>query len=138
MNKHIKYAMKLHWNEVASIIDDVITSQLGRKVNCTAKSEDFNYWSASAADGDTFTVGELKTLLKFINADLTTCHDCLPPDSDTSKSIGMPVSETLLGIGLETTWEHVSICREGLWIVGIEDISMLSKYIAKRGVDNDD
>ena len=136
MNKHIKYAMKLRWSEVASIIADVITSQLGRKVECTARYEDYDYWCVSAEDG-AFTVDELKTLLDFVNADLSTRRDCLPCDSDASRSIGMSLSETLLSIQLETTWEHASICREGLWIVGIEDISTLSKYIAKRGASND-
>ncbi len=136
MNSRVKYAMKLRWSEVASIIGEVITSQLGRQVKCTCGYEDYNYWTASAIEGDTFTVEELKTLLKFIDADLGTCHDTLPSDSDVSRSIGMTVSETLLGIGLETVWEHASICREGLWIVGIEDISTLSKVISKRGVDD--
>ena len=138
MNNRIKYAMKLRWSEVASIISEVIASQLGRQVKCTCGYEDYNYWTASAIEGDTFTVEELKTLLKFIDADLSTCHDTLPSDSDTSRSIGMTVSETLLGIGLETVWEHASICREGLWIVGIEDISTLSKIISKRGGKNEE
>lgn len=138
MNNHIKYAMKLRWSEVAFIIGKVITSQLRREVKCTCGYEDYDYWTASAIDGDTFTVDELKILLEFIDADLSTCHDTLPSDSDTSRSIGMIVSETLLGIGLETVWEHASICRDGLWIVGIEDISMLSKIISKRGGKNEE
>lgn len=138
MNNRIKYAMKLKWHEVSSVIGEIITSQLGRYVKCSARCEDSNYWSAFAADGDTFTVEELKILLKFINADLNTRHETLPPDSDTSKSIGMTISETLLAIGLETTWEHASICIEGLWLVGIDDIATLSKVISKRGGKNEE
>ena len=133
MNKHIKYAMKLRWDEVAKIIGDIISSHLGRKVVCTAKYEDYNFWCASAAGDDTFTKEELNSLLDLINADNIKRYDCLPTDSDTSKSLSMDLSETLLATQLGTFWEHASICREGLWIVGINDISMLSKYIAKRG-----
>ena len=137
MNKHIKYAVKLKWSEVALIIGEIITSQLGRQVTCTARSEDFNYWTASTVESDTFTIKELETLLKFINADLNTRYECLPPDSDTTRSIGMTVSETLLSIALETSWEYASVCSEGLWLAGIEDISTISKYLSKRGAHND-
>lgn len=137
MNNRIKYAMKLSWSEIASIIGEVITSQLGRQVKCTCQYEDYDYWTA-ASESDTFTVKELKTLLNFIDADLSTRYETLPTDSNTTRSIGMTVSETLLGVGLETTWEHISICREGLWIVGIGDISELSKVLSKRGVNNDE
>ena len=136
MNNKIKYAMKLTWSEAASIIADVITSQLGRQVNCTCQYEDFSYWTVATVETDTFTVKELEVLLNFIDADLNTRYETIPEDSDVTRSIGMTVSETLLGIGLETTWEHISICREGLWIVGIDDISELSKLIIKRGVKN--
>ena len=137
MNKHIKYAVKLKWSEVASIIGEIITSQLGRQVTCMARSEDFNYWTASTVESDTFTIKELETLLNFINADLNTRYECLPIDSNTSRSIGMSVSETLLSIALETTWEHSSVCQEGLWLSGIDGISTISKYLSKRGAEHD-
>ena len=137
MEKNIKYAAKFYWSEIASITGELIASQLGRKVSCTAGYDAQNYWSVSAAKDETFTVDELKTLLDFINADLSTRHECLPPDSDSSRAICMSVSETLLSVALETAWEHSSICREGLWLVGIEDISAISKLISKRGGNND-
>lgn len=137
MNKHIKYAIKLKWSEVASIISEIITSQLGRNVVCKASCEDYNYWTASTVESDTFTIQELEILLKFVNADLNTRYECLPADSETSRSIGMSVSETLLSISLETSWEHFSVCADGLWLAGIEDISTISKYLCKRGAKHD-
>lgn len=132
MNKHIKNAIRLSWSEVSSILNKIITSQLDRQVSCNARLDDTGYWSISLNDGY-FTVDELKILLDFIDADLDTRYYCLPPDSDTSRSVSMNVAERLLSIELGTTWEHISICREGLWLIGIEDISNLSKIIAKRG-----
>lgn len=136
MNNRVKYAMKLHWNEVANIIGGIVSTLLGREVICTARYEDYNYWCAATTEDDTFTVEELNILLNFIAADASVRYDNIPHDAGTSRSIAMNLSETLLSLCLETTWEHASICRDGLWLVGIEDVSALSKCISKRGVGN--
>lgn len=124
MDNKIKNAVKLSWGEISQHISTIVSQQLGRSVVCKANYEDYNYWGAAAATG-TFTVDELKILLCFIKADNNTYCDSLPSDSDTSKSIGMTLSETLLAISLKTTWEHTSICKDGLWLVGLENASML-------------
>ena len=136
VNKHIKSSVKLSWDEVGSIIAEVITLKLGRYVPCVARYEDYVYWTASAADGYTFSVKDLEEIFSFAKADESARSECIPYDSDTSKSVGMTVSERLLSIGLKTKWECFSICDEGLWLIGIEDTSVLLNYIKERGAED--
>lgn len=123
MDNIIKNAVKLSWDRISPMLCSIISSKIGRTAICKAEYQDFNYWDVTATV-DTFSIGELKVILASVNAKEDIYSDCLPSDSDTSKSIGMKLSEKLLAECIGTIWEHTCICDDGLWLIGID----LEKY----------
>lgn len=123
MDNIIKNAVKLSWDEISPKLCSIISLKLGRTAICKAEYQDFNYWDVTATV-DTFSFGELKVLLASVDAKEDAYSDCLPSDSEASKSIGMKLSEKLLAECIGTEWDHTCICEDGLWLIGID----LEKY----------
>lgn len=118
MDNKIKNALLLTWGEVSFYIGQKVSDIIGRKITCRSGYEDAYYWGA-AATNDTFSVQELKNLLCYVNASKELYDEALPPDSDSSKSLGMGLSQKLLEKCIGSSWEHLSFSNDGLWLVGI-------------------
>lgn len=120
MNKHIKNALRLTWGEVSYYISGYVSRYLGRNIVCKATVEDGNYWDTSAVNTE-FTKSEFRTLLSLVFADDFMYHESLPKDSDTSRSLGMELSEALLKMVISSAWHCCSIHEDGLWLIGIDE-----------------
>lgn len=120
MNKHIKNALRLTWGEVSYYISGFVSRYLGREIVCKATVEDGNYWDTAAVNTE-FTKPEFRTLLSLVNADDFMYHESLPKDSDTSRSLGMELSEALLKRVISSAWHCRSIHEDGLWLIGINE-----------------
>ena len=132
MTNIVKNAIKLTWDEISPMLCSIISAKLGRTAICKAEYQDYHYWDV-VATVDTFTLEELKMLLKYVGGNEDTYLDCLPTDSVTSKSIGMGVSEKLLAECIGTQWDHTSICEDGIWLIGI-DVERYRKATEKSNV----
>lgn len=118
MDNKIKNALLLTWGEVSFYIGQKVSDIIGRKITCHSGYEDAYYWGV-AATNDTFSVQELKDILCYVNATKPLYDETLPPDSDSSKSLGMGLSQKLLEKCIGSSWEHLSFSNDGLWLVGV-------------------
>ena len=119
MDNKIKNALLLTWGEIAFYVGEKVSGLIGRKITCQAGFEDEAYWGVAAIN-DTFSVQELKNILCSVIATKSMYDEALPPDSDDSRSLGMGLSAKLLENCIGSSWEHLSISDDGLWLIGIE------------------
>lgn len=121
MNNYIYCrALKLDWKEVSRLIGEYAGKILYRKVYGTARYEDISYWGFQA-ENSPFTIGEIDTLIWFVNGDEGMREESLPSDSDTSFSIGEQLSRALLEKALKLSWCHESITETTLWLINIRE-----------------
>lgn len=113
-------AEKLSWDEIARLVTEIIEKQLGRKICCRTSMEDGAYWCVSATDVR-FTIAEIEHLLRFTNADVTTCQEELSTESPASYSIGMRLSRLLLQKAMHAVWEQEMPTKECLWLMNLTD-----------------
>ena len=118
MNNVERYTtMKLELSRIAWYLGHLLSALLGRSIVCTAKAEDDSYWSIAAVD-DRFTNSEVISLIHYVGGDAAMIRHCIPPDSNSSRSLGMDLCEALLKHVLKLNWEKEFVTEDALWILG--------------------
>ena len=112
-------AYKLGWDIVSKVLSIKISNILGRAVYCQARWEDMDYWGVSAT-GYQFTIAEIQKLMHAMNTDAKACPDALPEDGESSRSIGMELSELLLQDALKATWECERYTQDEIWLINYQ------------------
>ena len=118
MNQFERYTtLKLELSRVAWYLGNLLSALLGREIHCTAKAEDDIYWSIAAID-DRFSNCEVISLIRYVGGDATMIRQCIPPDSNSSRSLGMELCEELLKHVLKLEWKKEFITEDALWLLG--------------------
>ena len=110
-------ALRLSWDAVSRYFEALLSALLGRTIICNSRSVDDSYWSVAASFG-TFTNAEIVKLAQFVNGDDEMLIEALPPDSDTSRSLGMELCRALLKYALKLDWATEFVSDDGLYILG--------------------
>lgn len=110
-------ALRLSWDAVSRYFEALLSALLGRAIVCNSRSMDDSYWSVAASFG-TFTNAEIVKLAQFVNGDDEMLIEALPPDSDTSRSLGMELCRALLKYALKLDWATEFVSDDGLYILG--------------------
>ena len=118
-NIKLKDAVRLSWGEVAYHLGKFISEILKREIHCCALPDNTEqYWGLSSVN-TTFTLEDFKLLLGYVRADEETYNEAMPDDSKDSKSLGQRLSELLLKKMISSSWEHLSVTEDGIWLIGI-------------------
>ncbi len=113
-------ATRLSWGEAAYHLGKFISRILKREIHCCALPDGTEqYWGLSAVN-TTFTLEDFKILLAYVRADGETYNEAIPDDSKDSKSLGERLSEALLEKMIASSWEHLSVTEDGIWLIGID------------------
>lgn len=115
--------LKLEFSRVAWYLGNILSALLGREIHCTAKAEDDSYWSIAAID-DRFTNSEIVSLIQYVGGDATMIRRCIPPDSNSSRSLGMDLCEALLKHVLKMDWKREFVTEDALWILGTAGLAI--------------
>lgn len=110
-------ALKIEFGRVSWYIGCFLSALLGRQIRCRTQLEDDSYWSVSAID-DRFTNEEIMKLICYVKGDSTMIRRCIPPDSNTSRSLDMDLCRALLQHVLKLKWDQEFLTRDALWILG--------------------
>ncbi len=118
MNDFQKYTtLKLTWEQVAGYLGNLLSALLSRTIQCTAKTEDLDYWSIAAVR-DRFSATEIVSLVKHVNGDQHMFKTNLPDDSNFSESLDMDLCRALLKEALHLDWDVEMPREDALWIIG--------------------
>lgn len=109
--------LKLEFSRVAWYLGNILSALLGRQITCTAMAEDDSYWSIAAID-DRFSNSEIVRLIHYVGGNATMVRSCIPPDSNSSKSLGMDLCEALLKHVLKIDWTREFVTKDALWLLG--------------------
>lgn len=109
--------LKLEFSRVAWYLGSLLSALLGRRITCTAKAEDDSYWSIAAID-DRFSNSEVVSLIHYVGGDATMIRRCIPPDSNSSRSLDMDLCEALLKHVLKLDWKREFVTADALWLLG--------------------
>lgn len=113
-------ATRLNWGEAAYHLGKFISEILKREVHCCAIPDGTEqYWGLNAVN-TTFSLEDFKILLAYVRADEETYNEAMPDDSKDSKSLGQRLSEALLEKMIGSSWEHLSVTEDGIWLIGID------------------
>lgn len=110
-------ALKIEYGRVSWYIGCFLSALLGRQIRCRTQPEDDSYWSVSAID-DRFTNAEIIKLICYVKGDSAMIRKCIPPDSNTSRSLDMDLCRALLQHVLKLKWDQEFVTRDSLWILG--------------------
>ena len=109
--------LKLEMSRVAWYLGNLLSALLGRQIRCIAKAEDDSYWSIAAID-DRFTNSEIVHLIQYVGGDSTMIRRCIPPDSNSSRSLDMDLCEALLKHVLKLNWKKEFVTKDAIWLLG--------------------
>ena len=120
----MKYTQKncymLTWPQVGAIINEEISSILGRSVRCVTKPEDIDYWGGEFADP--ITLVELCVVLQAVHSSVEEWEAALPDEGGTEiGDISWELCEALLRRNLQITWAHRLTARDGLWLLDVSE-----------------
>jgi len=109
--------LKLEFSRVAWYLGNILSALLGREIHCIAKAEEDSYWSIAAID-DRFSNSEIVSLIQYVGGDATMIRRCIPPDSNSSRSLDMDLCEALLKHVLKKDWKQEFVTQDALWLLG--------------------
>ena len=109
--------LKLELSRVAWYIGNLLSTLLGRQIECTAQAEDDGYWSVAAVN-DRFSNAEIISLINYVEGDASMIRHCIPTDSNSSRSLGMDLCEALLKHILKLQRDQEFVTQDALWLIG--------------------
>lgn len=130
MNLCEKRTVRLPWDQVCSIISDLISDVLDVQVSCRVIVNENEAWGVEFVDYR-MSLPQLCTLVQMIHPTLDDWEDALPDEGGVDvKDIGMYIAEKLMSNYLHLVWEHHIIASDGLWLVGVNDISVENQEVS--------
>lgn len=118
MERKIKQALCLSWQEASEIISNQLNIALGQEILCKARLMDEVYWAVFTS-GHVFTIDELVVLLTYADAKPDVCAEVFSIEGDTTKSLPSELSSLLLKKALHLNWELEYPTESGLWMLDI-------------------
>lgn len=118
MERKIKQALCLSWQEASEIISNQLHIALGQEILCKARLMDEVYWAVFTS-GHVFTIDELVVLLTYADAKPDVCAEVFSIEGDTTKSLPSELSSLLLKKALHLNWELEYPTESGLWMLDI-------------------
>lgn len=112
--------LRLSWEELTDLLSDCVSQILERKVDGTARYDDYNYWDFRS-QGKSFTIAEISRLIQYVQGDNEMWQESIPTDAKISSSLGLYLCRALLGQALKMNWEHESISTSSLWLIDIQE-----------------
>lgn len=114
-------ALELPWNFVGNIIGAQLGNLLGKKIQCKASPDDWDYWAVKFHEYR-MSIDEVELVCRFVQATVQERKEAFPAESETSVgSLGNDIASKLLSLGLGTSWEKSFALKEQLYLVGCED-----------------
>lgn len=117
--QNIYQTLKLSWEEIGTLVGQMISGILGWEITCRAGYDAHDFWTVSTIAYQ-FSVQELEQLLDYVGADSKVRSINIPEDADSASSLDVELSRALLKEKLKTTWVTEHITDDGLWLVGID------------------
>lgn len=122
--------IRLPWDQVCSIISDLISDVLDVQVSCSVIVNEDEAWGVEFVDYR-MPQPQLCTLVQMIHPTLDDWEDALPDEGGVDvKDIGMYIAEKLMSNYLHLVWEHHIIASDGLWLVGVNDVSVENQEVS--------
>ena len=118
MERKIKQALCLSWQEASEIISNQLNIALGQEILCKARLMDEVYWAVFTS-GHVFTIDELVVLLTYADAKPDVCAEVFSIEGDTTKLLPSELSSLLLKKALHLNWELEYPTESGLWMLDI-------------------
>ena len=118
MERKIKQALCLSWQEASEIISNQLNIALGQEILCKARLMDEGYWAVFTS-GHVFTIDELVVLLTYADAKPDVCAEVFSIEGDTTKLLPSELSSLLLKKALHLNWELEYPPESGLWMLDI-------------------
>ena len=118
MERKIKQALCLSWQEASEIISNQLHIALGQEITCKARLMDEVYWAVFTS-GHVFTMDELVALLTYADAKPDVCAEVFSIEGDTTKSLPSELGSLLLRKALHLNWELEYPTESGLWMLDI-------------------
>ena len=114
-------ALELPWNLVGNIIGAQLGNILGKKIQCNASPDDWDYWAVKFHKYR-MAIDEVELVCRFVQATVQERKDAFPSEVETTVgSLGNEIASKLLSLGLGTSWEKYFALKEQLYLVGCED-----------------
>ena len=127
--------------KVSNYIQKEITEILGRKITCSTKVENNDYWSVCIIN-DRVSLSDIKKLFSSVNADDRTVEETLPEDAKSTQYLGMLLSSKLLKKALKAVWKEEYVTEKALWLIDVEYIVLSNTeippsicFVGDRAVD---
>ena len=118
MERKIKQALCLSWQEASEIISNQLHIALGQEILCKARLMDEVYWAVFTS-GHVFTIDELVVLLTYADAKPDVCAEVFSIEGDTTKLLPSELSSLLLKKALHLNWELEYPTETELWLLEI-------------------
>lgn len=110
-------ALLIPWNEIGNYATAIVSSVLGKTVECLPNADSHDYWAIITRETPVSNV-EIAKLVQYVDGDSEMLKRALPVESDITRSVEMQLSEALLKDVLKLDWERSFITDEGLWLLG--------------------
>ena len=128
MKKEYYPSLKLELAKVSNYIQKEITEILGRKITCSTKVENNDYWGVCIIN-DRVSLSDIKKLFLSVNADDRTVEETLPQDAKSTQYLGMLLSSKLLKKALKAVWKEEYVTEKALWLIDVEYIVLSNTEI---------
>lgn len=124
MTKETEYqSLLLNWGQVSLLIGQIASEILHRSIHCRSASDDYDFWAANTIHGR-FSFADLTALLDAVNANGETRLSALGQDTEDTSSLDMELARALLQKKLNTTWKAECPVKEGLWLMGVDTLTL--------------
>ena len=118
MERKIKQALCLSWQETSELISNQLHIALGQEIPCKARLMDEVYWAVFTS-GHVFTMDELIALLTYADAKPDVCAEVFSIEGNTTKSLPAELGTLPLRKALHLNWELEYPTEDGLWLLDI-------------------
>ena len=121
MNYSKRECVFLTWAEVEKETTDFMKLVFKRRINCSVKPDDFDYW-AIRFENKRLPVKDLYALFDYLHATACEREESEPIDGEHSvSSIGMSLAIRILEKQLRITWETFHLTDDGIWLINCRE-----------------
>lgn len=109
--------LKFEWKELNNIFETILCKIVDKKISCTVKADDYNYWAVRFVNYG-MPICEIQKLCHYVNANQDDIEDAYPIEGENeSHDLGMGISEKLLSQYLNTVWKKTFADDDGLYLI---------------------
>ena len=109
--------LKFEWKELDTIFEAILNKILNKKIVCSLSADQYDYWAVSFVNYR-MPIDEIQKVCDYVKATQDNIEEAFPFEGeDTSRDLGMGVSEKLLSQYLNTTWKKTYADDEVLYLI---------------------